>query len=429
MPPTNLKYPHGSNIETMESNIVSVERWTPVGPKDNSDVLIKTDIAINGVQHSVYGFRVFDPELVGACPPGTLTWDHYDEYGPLLWNIEHGQQFIEQVMRAEKDGLPVQHAPYLPTSEYTHLEDCLDTIISTFRSDYALTPPRIIIDGQAYILALIPSSQGHCKTGDITLTESSWLPYLDDHKGYRETLIKLNDHLLKIKAFEVLVQTKRTGPGSIHSTGSPTIKDWLEQHRHILNAYNTYAGSAQGQTATIKIEQRNYLLFGLSAVEKEERVRYQKYREEIEVGALLPPGIAEYRFDIGMPKEWGIIIDTIAEDLKKPQPAEEDITYLLTPEQLEESGIDVPRNPLEWLNNITSTAPIRYARWYQKDEQEQVVKNPKQSDLSLEWRRTSKGYVSHISETVKTLLTNKEKGAATRSVESGDPLRIPIGKN
>ena len=85
-------------------------------------------------------------------------------------------------------------------------------------------------------------------------------------------------------------------------------------------------------------------------------------------------------------------------------------------------------NTLEWLNNIFSSAPQRHSRWYQKNEEDKLEVRPDDCSLSLDWTRTSEGYISHIPEKLRTLLENKEKGAATLSLEIGDPLRIPTEK-
>lgn len=412
-------YPQNMTLE--------VDRWESAGTKDNPDVLISSTIDINGISYTLYGFRVFDPESAGDCPSGSISWEHHEAYGPILWNIEHGQQYLKYCLQSEKDNKNIpQPMPYLPTADLILLQDWFDAVLSTFVSDHTLTPPRIVIKGQPYILTMIPSVESRAEKVPLELTSRSWLPYVEVEQGYKETLIKINTHLFKIKAFEIFEQINKPSVEKKYSTGNFLIEDTLEQHQYVIEGCHKFKNIKNQSTPSVSISGHNYLLFGMSAVVEEEQNKYEKYQEEIEVEKILPQGIIEYRFDQNMPEGWGALIDLIAETLHGQSKKSASMTCTLTPAELEQAGICILPHQLDWLNGTTNSILDRFARWYKKDTTDKLKIQPEEFNLSFEWTKTGTNYTTTISETNRKLLKNLEKGAASRAVATGDPLRIII---
>ena len=402
--------------------------WNSVGPNGNKGVLICSGIDINGVSCSLYGIRVYDPEITDICPPGTLTWEHYEAYGPILWNIEHGEQYFEECLRSDEDNKPIPNPPpYLRTTKFNAMEDWLDSLLVTYKSDYTLTPPRIVVHEQPYILAMIPVSEESGEiSSSIELNPNSWMPYASA-PGYQETLIEVDGHLIKIKAFEVLERKKNQFKTTLYSTGDETIIDYLEQHKYIIQGRNKFRDD-QKTPVPVHIGRHNYLLFGISANREEEQQRYDKYHKEQEASKILPQGIIEYHIGEQIPEDWGKLIEFMAAEILENHNISVGNIYNLDLQKLEKTDIELPtkQNLLSWLNNTTKTVLYRSAQWYKKADNDELEINPEKFDLSLEWYLEGNTYKTKIDPITKQLLSNMEKGAAERATITSDPLQIII---
>lgn len=377
------------------------------------------DISICGQIHTLFAFCVFDPVALGWCPEGALAGEAYDQYGMIMWNMDRARDYVSKCLESEDGELP-QPASLLLPNECSLVEDWLECIETIFTSDF--TQPRQVINGLPYLVGLLPTGKPTGTIAPVEIGQPDFLPYKTDRNGYREALIRISGHLIKLKAFQIL-ESKSRSRVRIYSSGDPIIQDWMQQFSYALDGYYDYLKVSDKNPGTTNLGGQNYLLFGASAVEQEERQQHDDYFERVDVESLLSAGAVEYRFDPGMPEEWPIFIEHLAEKARSEKISGE---LFLSRSTLRSVFGELPENPLGWLNFLTGTCSTRYANWFARDEEGELETKPPRWSLCLDWTEKGSVFVCSLDGDNIRLLKNIKKGEVVQAVETGCPLRITV---
>lgn len=394
--------------------------WNEIGPKDSPVAILSMDLTICGQIHTLFAFCVFDPESLGWCSPGALAGPAYGNYGMIMWNAEHARSYVNKCLEGDRNDPPEPSSMLLPP-EYTLVEDWVDSIGTIFTSDFS--EPTMMINGLPYVLGLLPTGERTGVAGSVEIGQLDFLPYPSERAGYREALIRIDGHLIKLKAFQVL-ESKSRNRTRTYSTGEPMVQDWLQQFSYTLDGYYEYLKPKNRTKPTVSVDGHNYMLFGVSAVEHEESRRRDEHKEESDVRTRMTGDVVEYRFDPGMPEEWPLLIEHLADQAAKDA---FDSKIVLSRTQMESVLGELSENPLGWLNFLTGTASVRYSNWFSHDEDGELETKPARWSLCLDWTEEGSVFVCQVNEDTKHLLKNLKKGEAVKAVETGCPLRITVG--